>query len=296
MLRVLLDTGEHRLLCQNEKPMLLDSVYGVAVSVSASQEDAPHVDKLLAVLGEIGIPRSTSVRTQTSDKSVADVLADSVARFQLGQSELEWTAVAYSSYLPPSRSWVNRFGERFTFDDLADALLQRPEGEGPCYGTHVLYALNYLIRIDEACAVLEPVTVARIRQRLQQASMNLENAQYSTGAWSEDWHVPRGEARSSLPEPPLAAKNIVRASGHHLEWIALAPYDVRPSQACVARASSYLLRRGLSFAPSEIGESYGPLTHAARALCLLHNQDWRTLVENASGILQTSRTRTGISE
>ena len=81
-----------------------------------------HRDQTLAAFGELGLPLSHPLNLGDRPASLRDVLRDSIANFHPRQEEIAWTAMAYALYLPPIRAWVNRYGERFTFDDLADEL------------------------------------------------------------------------------------------------------------------------------------------------------------------------------
>jgi hypothetical protein len=85
-----------------------------------------HRDQCLASFGELGLPLSYPLLVDGQNHTLRDVLCDSVANFHLKQAELNWTALAYILYLPPSRKWVNRYGEQYSFDDVVRNLLHRP--------------------------------------------------------------------------------------------------------------------------------------------------------------------------
>ena len=57
-------------------------------------------------------------------------------------------------------------------------------------------------------------------------------------------------------------------TGHHLEWLALAPEEVQPPRETVIRAAQWLTRSLREMDEKDLLEAYGPYTHAARALCL----------------------------
>jgi hypothetical protein len=92
----------------------------------------------------------TPVRlTDESHYTLEAVVRDSLANFDINQ-EMEFTAAAYSRWLPPTKAWVDRHGERHTFDDIVDALLRQPANRTACSGTHTPYALG---RVDIHCSV-----------------------------------------------------------------------------------------------------------------------------------------------
>jgi hypothetical protein len=88
-----------------------------------------HVDQCLSTFAELGVTLDESVSIDSLHHTVRDLLNDSIANFDLDQPEIEWTAVAYASYLAPvTRVWRNRFGAEFSFDDLTASLMHRTVG------------------------------------------------------------------------------------------------------------------------------------------------------------------------
>ena len=61
-------------------------------------------------------------------------------------------------------------------------------------------------------------------------------------------------------------------TGHQLEWLALAPEQVQPPRETIVRAGQWITRTLLEIDQKELVETYGPYSHAARALCL-----WRSV-------------------
>ncbi len=55
--------------------------------------------------------------------------------------------------------------------------------------------------------------------------------------------------------------------GHHMEWIAFAPPDVRPSEGCLVRALEFLIGQTPLLVDSAVREYYHLLTHVGNALC-----------------------------
>lgn len=270
MLRVLTDHGAFERFTKGTRPLYLRSPYGINVRVGDALDAAPHVDKILAVFGETGITVETAIQLEDGgEATVADLLRDAVARFQIDQGELEWTSVALASYLPRQQCWVNRFGEKFAFDDVVEALTRRDFGDGSCYGAHALYALAYILRHDAEQTILSPQSCSAARSYLRAASARLEHNQYKTGHWGPDWPNLTGEMRNEILPPGLKLKNFLRATGHHLEWIAIAPLDCRPKQKCILRAARVTAFDILLADRAELIDSYAPATHAARALLLL---------------------------
>lgn len=147
-------------------------------------EREAHRDQLLAVLGEIGIPLDAPVTTDRGPKPLRGLLDDSVANFSLDQGEIEWTALAYALYLPPQRQWTDKFGTAFQFDQLARELMRRELGEQrACSGTHLLYSLAVLCRVDESEPVLSQDTRRELRRYLAAMSDRAAASQRIDGSW-----------------------------------------------------------------------------------------------------------------
>lgn len=269
-LRYLLSSEQFRRQSQSDRPLLFKTDYGVQVRADSGGEDdrgIVHPDQVLMALGDAGVSADTPVYlNQAETADVRALLADSLKRFTLSQ-ELEFTTVAYCRWLPPTRQWTNRFGEQFTFEDLARELLNRPVGAGSCFGAHVPYALVHLIRADEQFPILSSRTRTRILGRLREISDALERTQLANGAWDCDYY----DTASSRGEPEGAGSSIDQfiVTGHHLEWIALAPLPSRPNRATIEFAARFLCNFADHCSAMTIRGTYGPFSHAARAVLML---------------------------
>jgi hypothetical protein len=276
----LLDHRAYHRIAPGDAPLLLRTPYGVRVRTYSAgvagtfAGELAHPDDLLTACGEVGLPADTPLHTADGEARVGDLVSDSVARFTPRQ-ELEWTAEALARYLAPRRRWANRFGEEFSFDDAADALLARAPGRGACLGTHVPYALACLCRIDESHPILSPRARERVARRLRETSLLLVAARQGEGHWSGRW----APGVRDFPRTPAAeAGAAVVATGHHLEWVALAPPECRPPRAVIGDAvrGAFALLRG--WGPGDRAGAYLELSHLARALCLLKNRSPADLV------------------
>lgn len=240
--------------------------------VTDRETSSYHADDLLATLAESGVPLDATLRMRDGEAKVSDLLESSLRRFHLDQLEYEWTAIAYARYVFPQPEWRNRYGQRIDIDLLADEILGHPPGLGPCNGLHRLEALAVLYRADEQSPSLSKRTKLKILTHMKQVSMLLANAQSSEGYWSREW--PQGKASKN---PSLHDQLLV--TGHHLEWLALAPEEVQPPRETIVRAGQWLACTLVEMDEKQLLEAYGPYTHAARALCLWRSKEplaaWR---------------------
>lgn len=275
---ILLDAREYRRWAPSDAPILLPTESGVSVRTYEVKGRTSfggrlvHPDDLLVACGEVGLPADFTIRTEDgAEHTIADMLRDSISRLSTDQ-ELEWTVEALARYLAPQSTWTNRFGESFSIDDAVAVLASRPLGEGACFGIHVPYALTCLLVIDksENHELLNASSRVSITRYLQHVTQRLLAQQHSDGSWSRDWPGDREHRRGELRTPWY---DKITATGDHLEWIALAPADVRPPNERIAKAVSASLVTVQGLSQWEISGYYNTLSHLARALCLLRAED-----------------------
>ncbi|MCI0380420.1 MAG: hypothetical protein L0215_22780 [Gemmataceae bacterium] len=269
MLEVILDMEEHVQAGVKPSAFLYRSEHGVRVWYGAMfGGDVAHVDQFLKVTGELGLSSDQEIRLMDGSRAtLGEVVHDSLALFS-PKEELEFTAVAYSRWLPPNGEWVDRFGNRHSLDDICLALARKPLGEGTCSGIHVPYALVNLLRAHYLHPVLSKEAVQFAETRLQEISRLLEKNQSPSGAWFENWHV--SNTPKDGPDPTF---QIISATGHHLEWIALAPERLRPATPCVKRSARLLAELIPRHTVNTISSGYTAFSHAARALALIEECD-----------------------
>jgi hypothetical protein len=283
MLEILTDNRKYAAFCPKEEPLLSTSSYGVSYRESNSVDGLPHVDKALSIFAELGIRTNLPVRTAEGDTfTLRAALDDAVMNFHPKQ-ELPWTAIALAHYLPPVRSWRNKFGDEYTFDDLAMYLVEAPYAGSACAGTHLLSALTHLVRVNSEIPVLSPSMRDRALARLRDASMQLEAKQRTDGSWPFLWYSDDRKQRGKGELHPRIED--IRVVGHHLEWIAIAPIGARPSQDCIGRALTFLSNRLLNCSESEReglllkASSMSPISHAVRAMSLYRHVSLEHIVQ-----------------
>jgi hypothetical protein len=237
------------------------------LGMSASPSEEQHRDQCLAALAELHVPLSSPLRIGSEELALRDVLRDSISNFHLQEYEIEWTALAYALYLPPASSWTNRYGETYSFDDLANEMLQRPLGAASCRGSHLLYALTGIIRVNEIFPIISTLTQSRVHGRLAQAVSLAVRSQQPDGSWPPNWHL--GEYDGPRIAGLISDSRLARmvSTGHLAEWMLYLPTDLRPPRGTLKRAAAWLM----SAIQTTAGEGNKqlelcPATHAACAL------------------------------
>jgi glutathione S-transferase len=250
--------------------VLLQTRHGVrfASDSRSFRAEEAHRDQILAGLAALGIPLSHPVILAGGDFTVGDLLNDSLAEFHLGQAELAWTADAYLHYLPPAKNWSNRFGERFSFDDLIIELLRRPVNGAPCFGMHLIGALTKAARIDSEVHALSPAIRSRLHDLLRRLAADCPREQQSDGSWAFDWY---GDVIPVIPRPfDHSTANIPRGrllmTAHVVEWLQILPSELQVSPGVRRRAALWLLDRLRNAGKPSSLEDFCPNSHAARVI------------------------------
>ena len=238
-----------------------------------------HLNDILATLGETNTPLDRSLMTRDGVTDVASLLETAMRRFHLRQHEYEWSVISYARYVYPDNDWRNEYGERISIAGIVDQLIQPKLGGGPCNGLHRLEAIVVLDGANGKVASERRSLARRSRQKML-SHMNhvvgrLMQAQNDEGYWTRKW--PEGVSAKIDVSAPLSDRILV--TGHHLEWLALAPAEVEPSRQMVVQAAQWLVRAIVEVDNETLHRHYGPFSHAGRALCLWRSKDpyetWR---------------------
>ncbi len=274
----LLDDGVFRQFAGEQTPPLFyRDKDGLAVrsfddALTNHDTSSYHADDLLATLAEVGTSLDTPMHLRDGDATVGQLLSDSLRRMHLDRLEYEWAIISYARYVFPEKQFTNKFGDRLTVNQLVDEAITPAMGLGPCNGLHRLEALAVLLRADEQARALRPDTKQKMLAHMKQVSDLLTQSQTSAGYWTRQW--PQGAAASAPAKG--AGGDIydqILVTGHHLEWLALAPESVQPPRETIVRAGQWLARTLLELDQKDLEAAYGPYTHAARALALWRNQE-----------------------
>lgn len=220
-----------------------------------------HRDQCLVVYAALGLPLTTPVTLEGRSGSLADLLSESVANFTPDQKELAWTALAYASYLPPRKEWVNRFAERTSFSQLTSRLLQRDLNAESCAGSHLLQALVQIDLADHACQILDSATRQRLDAYLTQTLQELVRRQREDGSWDWQWSDGLKEPASL---PPLVRRFLV--TGHLGELLLSLDARRRLPEPVGAHAAEWLRNSLSSTDIRRDGFWICPFTHAARVV------------------------------
>ena len=272
----LLDDHVYRQLAGDDSPPLLmrgpDGVECRSYDESSTFQHTSsyHTDDVLATLAESGTPLDARLKLRDGAGTVGELLASARRRFYLDRHEYEWSIIAFARYGWPIRPWTNKYGEKIDVSSLVTELTDKPAEIGPCGGLHRLEALVVMYQLDRQSPAMPPRARQRMLAYLKQASDRLVAAQSVEGYWTSGWstaqstvHSPKSKVASSY-----SLHDRLLVTGHHLEWLALAPDEVQPPRETIVRAGQWLSRTLLEMDEATLTSAYGPYSHAARALCL----------------------------
>jgi hypothetical protein len=275
----LLDHGRFLLSWNPEtKPLLQDRDTGVYIRWGKESGASYHHDHTLACLTEAGVPLDFPVRTpRYPNRTFKDVLEQAIYDFDLDERETEWSAMAFGLWLAPTREWENSHRRKLSFDLIAKRQLRGHKQYGVCGGTHRLYSLMLLLRIDEltrtqnasAEGILSEHVRSQVLEHLTTVRDILEVTQFEDGHWPYNW--PDGADAVENPDTSYPAYRDVIATGHHLEWLAIAPESLHPPREMICKAADWIIANTTSKTQAELLEDYTFYSHVGNALSLWRN-------------------------
>jgi hypothetical protein len=219
-----------------------------------------HRDQCLATFALLHLPLTTPLTLKAGNYSIADLLSDSIASFSFDEREPAWTGFALAKYLPPVRSWSNRFGERASFSSLAQHLIDLDWNTQSCAGTHVFQALLAIQQSDDAFGILDMSVRANLRGFIDNLLKEAKYSQEEDGGWPTSWcnklHRNKGLGDSF--------EQRVIVTGHLLEVLDSVPAAKRLPRNVYIKGAQALLPALNSLATNLDDSIICPFTHAAR--------------------------------
>ena len=252
------------------RPLLEDTPEGVHIRFAEDTAASVHHDHALAALTEAGLKLDAPVFTTMRPLQLRHVLTEALRDFRLDEPETEWSSMCFSLWLAPQEisQWHNGSGRMITLDMLADRLMRSHKRIGVCLGLHRVYTLTLMLRLNETHGgkLLKPETVAATEQFLTEVRDTIVASQWPDGSWNSQWS--EGADCHQKVDPAEKMSKRVIATGHQLEWLAIAPQKFHPPRECVQKAVSWLITNVENTPQAEIDQNYTFYSHVAKALCL----------------------------
>ncbi len=249
-------------------PLLQERPKGIGIHWGTETGASYHHDHLLACITEAGASLSTPVYGPTrKNATLYDVIQESLRDFRLDERETEWTAMAFGLWIPPTKTWIGSGGRQYSFDLLVDRLLRGEKKIGVCSGTHRVYSLLLLILLDDEYDILSDASREAAYQYLRDVRDVIAKSQFEDGHWNSEW--PNGEAAVSNPIDEPMYRSVI-ATGHHLEWMSIAPPDLLIPDEQIKKAMDWIVKNTKERSLDEINANFTFYSHVGAALC-----NWR---------------------
>ena len=249
-------------------PLLIDGPFGVKVRLQEGNLSASHADHTVAGLSEVGTPLDFPVVTPNRTTTFRAIVDEALHDFSLNQVEYEWSAMTMIAFLPPTKSWTTTEGQRISFDDIAVRMMREEQPRGVCFGNHRLYSLTMFLRIDDTQHVLSPEVRLQVIAYLINQTATLVQHQHSDGYWDGKWPLRPADGGGKDAATGDALTDRILATGHALEWWAMAPAECHPPREVLVKAGQWMARTIENLTPDQVDNYYTFLTHAGRSLAL----------------------------
>lgn len=246
-------------------PLLQDESTGVAIRWGKEDGASVHHDHWLACLTEAGIGLHEPVFTPNRSREIADVLQEALRDFRLDENEVEWSAMAFGLWIAPQKTWTTRHGRTLSFDLLADRLMRGHKRFGVCSGTHRLYSLMVLVRLDDDHDILTDETREKIMDHMRSVRDLITACQFEDGHWPSNWSDGADALRKPIDDELY--KQVI-ATGHHLEWMAIAPRELHVPREQILKGADWVIKTTIEQSLSDIGTRYTFFSHVGNALAL----------------------------
>jgi hypothetical protein len=248
------------------RPLLVDEPQGVGIRWGTEECASVHHDHWLACLTEAGTPLDEPIFTPSRKlRTFNDALQQGLRDFRLDERETEWSAMAFGLWIAPVKSWQTGDGRTLSFDLLAQRLIRGHKRFGVCSGTHRLYSLMLLYRLDDDHGILSPAVKSDIRNHLLGVRQNIIDSQFEDGHWPSNWM--EGKVAVDKPLADELHRKVI-ATGHHLEWLAIAPVEFHPPRESLKRAFRWMIDTTVGLPVDSILSQYTFFSHVGNALSL----------------------------
>lgn len=226
-----------------------------------------HHDHLLACLTEARVPADHPVRAPgRPNQTLKDVINQAIYDFDLDERETEWSAMAFGLWFAPqTKEWINGSRRNLNFDAIAERQLRGHKQLGVCGGTHRVYSLLVLLRLDDEYKILSPEMREKTVSFVKSVRDLLLVTQFEDGHWPYNW--PDGATAVSKPADFPQSRHVI-ATGHHLEWLSIAPEEFQIPRDRVKKAARWIIDTTVNSSRKDILSNYTFFSHVGNALAM----------------------------
>jgi len=255
---------------KNANPLMIANDDGVHVRFAEDRSGSVHHDHTLAALTEAGLSLDDRVFTTAREMRVRNIVIEALRDFRLDERETEWSVMSFALWMAAQKTatWHNGQGRQITFDMLAERLMRNHKRDGVCLGTHRVYSLMLLVRLDDQNEgkLITRETREQILSYLASVRDLIATAQREDGSWGSNW-TDGAEALANADPAELMSKRVI-ATGHHLEWLSIAPIELHPPKEQILKAADWLIANVEATPQDEIDTNYTFYSHVGKALAM----------------------------
>ena len=228
---------------KNANPLMIANEDGIHVRFAEDRSGSVHHDHTLAALTEAGLSLDDTVFTTAREMHVRNIVIEALRDFRLDERETEWSVMSFALWMANQKTatWHNGQGRQITFDMLAERLMRNHKRDGVCLGTHRVYSLMLLVRLDDQNdgKLITRETREQIMVYLASVRDLIAASQREDGSWGSNW-TDGAEALAKADPAELISKRVI-ATGHHLEWLSIAPIELHPPKDQIRKAADWLI-------------------------------------------------------
>jgi hypothetical protein len=177
-------------------------------------EGQAHPNQFLMFLAEIHVSADTSVSALGGERwTVAALVQQAQRSTSVAAGEIAKTIPALAYYVGVDGEWTNKYGETVSCRRLVNALIDEPDRDGYCAGTHYAYAIAVVCDQLQRDGGAPP---AEWKNELARLARQAVHSQGEDGSWTAAW---RKSERPRAPAPLVDEAERLRVTGHMLEWL-----------------------------------------------------------------------------
>ncbi len=255
---------------KDSTPLMIAKDDGIHVRFAEDRSGSVHHDHTLAALTEAGLSLDDTVFTTAREMRVRNIVIEALRDFRLDERETEWSVMSFALWMAEQKTarWHNGEGRQITFDMLAERLMRNHKRDGVCLGTHRVYSLMLLVRLDDQnkSKLITRETREQIISYLAAVRDLIATAQREDGSWGSNW-TDGAEALAKADPAELISKRVI-ATGHHLEWLSIAPIELHPPKDQILKAADWLIANVDATPQDEIDSNYTFYSHVGKALAM----------------------------
>ncbi len=216
-----------------------------------------HQDQFVAEMAQWGMPLDRKILIGGKEYTFADFVRYSKLRTQVNANqELSWAILIIGQYYGTDATWINRAGDKVTFEDVVRYEVNQPIDDAACGGTHRLFGLTWVYHLHRRNGGKDVGVWKDVADKIEFYKTQAHKFQNPDGSFSTSYVSGPG----NIGERELK----ISTTGHVLEWLALALTKEELAQPWVQEAVNALVMMVLDSRNDPLDG--GALYHATHGL------------------------------